>query len=366
LRLIFALAVFGFASGSCAQLALLPDAPLPSATLLAAGGVAPRSEGASSSADPADPFAASLQATPAQAGESTADSGPSSQPPKVGANTPVDANGNPIPLNRQEPQRILGFMPNFRSVSGGAKPPPPGWKYNFIVATHQATDYSSFIFLGITSLTAEGMDAHPALGKGPAGFYAYAWRGFLDKTDGTYLSAWLLPSLLHEDTRYYALGAGHSIPVRTLYVISRQAVARTYGGRQTPNLAGLGGKVLTQVVQLQVASVALTSSLNPAGLGQPITFTATVSAAAPATGTPGGGRFRWCVFQPACATSTRLCCWMAVVSRIFSMVPAATASTSTVLPGWKSSSSSHCSGCSEIGYGLTGRFGGFGSRLAAS
>jgi hypothetical protein len=248
LRLIFALAVFGFASGSCAQLALLPDAPLPSATLLAAGGVAPRSEGASSSADPADPFAASLQATPAQAGESTADSGPSSQPPKVGANTPVDANGNPIPLNRQEPQRILGFMPNFRSVSGGAKPPPPGWKYNFIVATHQATDYSSFIFLGITSLTAEGMDAHPALGKGPAGFYAYAWRGFLDKTDGTYLSAWLLPSLLHEDTRYYALGAGHSIPVRTLYVISRQAVARTYGGRQTPNLAGLGGKVLTQVV----------------------------------------------------------------------------------------------------------------------
>jgi hypothetical protein len=33
-----------------------------------------------------------------------------------------------------------------------------------------------------------------------------------------------------------------------LYVISRQAVARTYGGRQTPNIAGLGGKVLTQVI----------------------------------------------------------------------------------------------------------------------
>ena len=70
----------------------------------------------------------------------------------------------------------------------------------------------------------------------------------MDKTDGTYLSAWLLPSLLHEDTRYYALGAGHSIPMRALYVISREAVARTYGGRQTPNIAGLGGKVLTQVI----------------------------------------------------------------------------------------------------------------------
>jgi hypothetical protein len=139
-------------------------------------------------------------------------------------------------------------MPNFRSVSAGSTPHPPGWKYNFTVATHQAFDYSSFLFLGLTSLTAEGLNEHPDLGKGIGGFYAYTWRGFLDKTDGTYLSAWLLPSLLHEDTRFYPLGHGHSIVMRELYVISRQAVARTYGGAQTPNIAGLGGKVLTQVI----------------------------------------------------------------------------------------------------------------------
>jgi hypothetical protein len=53
--------------------------------------------------------------------------------------------------------------------------------------------------------------------------------------------------LLHEDTRYYAMGSGN-IAKRILYVISRQGVTRTYGGRQTPNIAGLGGKVLTQVI----------------------------------------------------------------------------------------------------------------------
>ena len=168
--------------------------------------------------------------------------------PAPDPNVPVDANGDPIPLERRQPQRILGFMPNFRSVSGGAKPHPPGWKYNFTVATRQATDYSSFIFLGLTSLSAEGINEHPVLGKGVDGFWNYTWRGFLDKTDGTYLSAWLLPSLIHEDTRFYALGAGHNLFVRELYVISRQGVARTYGGHQTPNFAGLGGKVLTQVV----------------------------------------------------------------------------------------------------------------------
>ena len=57
-------------------------------------------------------------------------------------------------------------------------------------------------------------------------------------------------SLLHEDTRYYGLGHG-TVLHRALYVISRQAVARTYGGNDTPNIAGLGGKVLTQVVSRQ-------------------------------------------------------------------------------------------------------------------
>jgi hypothetical protein len=248
LRLIVALICLGLATASRAQPVQLPDAPQPSASLLAASASAPDSGEYSSSAGLTEPSGLTFTLDLAQTGQSAQDANHGDARPKPSSNVPLDANGNPIPLDRRQPKRILGFMPNFRSVSGGSVPHPPGWKYNFTVATHQATDYSSFIFLGLTSLTAEGMNMHPVLGKGIGGFYAYTWRGFLDKTDGTYLSAWLLPSLLHEDTRYYALGKGHSIVIRSLYVISRQAVARTYGGRQTPNIAGLGGKVLTQVV----------------------------------------------------------------------------------------------------------------------
>ena len=171
----------------------------------------------------------------------------------------VDKNGNPIPLNHQQPHRILGFMPNFRSVSGGAVAHAPGWKYNFKIATRQSFDYSSFIFLGITSLSAEGINSHPVLGKGIGGLYAYTWRGLLDKTDGTYIGAWFLPSLLHEDTRYYAMGNERSVPIRVLYVMSRQVVTRTYGEHQTPNIAGLGGKVLTQLVSRQYYPAGATS-----------------------------------------------------------------------------------------------------------
>jgi hypothetical protein len=204
----------------------------------------------SSSVDPATPHPE--DPPPAQAAKH-------SDLPKPGPGVEVDADGNPIPLDRLQPKRILGFMPNFRSVSGGAKPHPPGWGYNFRIATRQSFDYSSFLFLGITSLSAEGIDSHPVLGKGADGFYAYLWRGLLDKTDGTYLSAWLLPSLLHEDTRYYAMGKGHRVVTRELYIISRQGVTRTYGGRQTPNIAGLGGKVLTQLVSRQYYPTGATS-----------------------------------------------------------------------------------------------------------
>jgi hypothetical protein len=246
LRLLIALFLMGLATGGGAQSGHLVVSPQPADGVAAGAAASGRLFSAGINA-PASEFV--LFAAPQQTGQTSQSGQDAGQAGALPSSpVPVDASGNPIPIERRQPQRILGFMPNFRSVSGGAKPHPPGWKYNFSVATRQAFDYSSFIFLGLTSLTAEALNEHPSLGKGIGGFYAYTWRGFLDKTDGTYLSAWLLPSLLHEDTRFYALGAGHNIAVRALYVISRQAVSRTYGGRQTPNIAGLGGKVLTQVV----------------------------------------------------------------------------------------------------------------------
>lgn len=255
-RLRFSLALFFvcLATSSLAQSVSLPDAPEPSPDVLLATSRPPSSAAYSSSLDtnpprfsfnPGQTQTADPQSqTPPATGQSSATGTNATKPSDV----PRDANGNPIPLSRQQPARILGFIPNFRSVSVGANAPPPGWKNSFIIANHQAFDYSSFYLLSITSITAEGFNEHPSLGKGIPGFYAYTWRGFIDKTDGTYLSAWFLPSLLHEDTRYYPLGNGHSIAHRILYVIDRQAIALNYSGTPTPNIANLGGKALTQII----------------------------------------------------------------------------------------------------------------------
>jgi hypothetical protein len=222
----------------------LPEAP--SQLLLATS----KSSGGPAASSTSDPFEYSFYPSghaQQESAQGTRKGTQKSDGPAPASQVELDSDGKPIPLERQQPTRILGIMPNFRTVSSGAVPPPPSFKTNFKGATRQAFDYSSFFFLALTSVSAEGIDSHPELGKGVPGFYAYAWRGFLDKTDNTYLSAFLLPSILHEDTRYYALGKGPVIK-RIGYVISRQAVTRTYGGSQTPNIAGLGGQVLTQVI----------------------------------------------------------------------------------------------------------------------
>lgn len=78
-----------------------------------------------------------------------------------------DAEGEPVPPSKQQPKRILGLMPNYRAVSAGAIPPPPTPEQAFKIATLNSFDYSSFVFVGITSAFAEWSDARPAIASQP-------------------------------------------------------------------------------------------------------------------------------------------------------------------------------------------------------
>jgi len=145
----------------------------------------------------------------------------------------------------QQPKRILGLMPNYRAVSAGATPPPPTPRQAFKIATQNSFDYSSFVFVGLTSMIAEGEDDHKQLGKGVPGFGRYYWRGFVDKTDGNYWVIFALPTVMHEDERYYARGAG-SIWKRALYSTTRVAITPDYHGHNTINGAELLGRGIAQ------------------------------------------------------------------------------------------------------------------------
>ncbi len=157
----------------------------------------------------------------------------------------VQPENKTVPLSKQQPKRILGIMPNYRAVSAGAIPPPPTPKEAFKIATDNSFDYSSYVFVGLTSMIAEGQDSHPQLGKGIGGFWAYSWRGFVDKTDGNYWVIFALPTVFHEDERYYALGQG-SILHRAVYSSTRIFITPDYNGHNTINASELLGRGIAQ------------------------------------------------------------------------------------------------------------------------
>ncbi len=149
----------------------------------------------------------------------------------------------------KQPKRILGVMPNFRAVSAGAHPPPPTPKQAFKIATQNSFDYSSFIFVGITSALAEGTDAHAQLGKGIDGFGRYYWRGLLDKTDGNYWVIFALPTVFHQDERYYAMGEGAFFK-RAVYSSTRVFITPDYHGHNSVNISELLGRAIAQGISI--------------------------------------------------------------------------------------------------------------------
>ncbi|HVR22968.1 MAG TPA: hypothetical protein VMU26_06570 [Candidatus Polarisedimenticolia bacterium] len=177
--------------------------------------------------------------TPASSSPQTEPSGNSPKRPdaKSTDQSTAPANQGAVP-GQQQPKRILGVMPNFRAVSAGALPPPPTPKQAFKIATENSFDYSSFVFVGVTSALAEWTDAHTQLGQGLPGFGRYYWRGFVDKTDGNYLVIFALPSVFHQDERYYAIGKG-SVLKRGFYAASRVAITPNYHGENTFNISEL-------------------------------------------------------------------------------------------------------------------------------
>lgn len=164
--------------------------------------------------------------------------------------TPAGVSIQAVPVSKQQPKRILGLMPNYRAVSAGAIPPPPTPKEAFKIATQNSFDYSSFAFVGITSGLAFWTEAHPDLGEnGIPALWGYCWRGFVDKASGNYMVIFALPTALHEDERYYAMGEGNFYK-RGVYAATRILITPDYHGHNTFNAAEVVGRAISQGVSM--------------------------------------------------------------------------------------------------------------------
>jgi hypothetical protein len=86
-------------------------------------------------------------------------------------------------------------------------------------------------------------DSEPGYGLGWKGYAKRYGASFADGTIENYMVGAVMPSILHEDPRYYQMGSGR-VARRIGYAGSRMFVTRTDSGHTTVNLSEIVGSGL--------------------------------------------------------------------------------------------------------------------------
>jgi hypothetical protein len=137
-------------------------------------------------------------------------------------------------------RRILGIIPNFRAISTDEKLPAQSVKDKFVTATQDSFDYSSVFIPALLAGYSLETNATPEFGSGAVGYGRYFWHAAVDQTSENYMVEFVVPSVTHEDTRYYTLGRGGFLK-RTGYALSRAVVTRSDAGKDVFNASEVIG-----------------------------------------------------------------------------------------------------------------------------
>ena len=142
----------------------------------------------------------------------------------------------------KQTNRILWVVPNFAAVSANTQLPPLSVKGKFWLATEDTFDYSSFVWTGVLAGQEFGSKAYPEFRQGMAGYGRYYYHLFIDGVSGSYFTEAIVPSITHEDPRYYTRGHGGFFR-RTGYALSRVVLTKTDSGGTSFNWSEVVGNL---------------------------------------------------------------------------------------------------------------------------
>jgi hypothetical protein len=141
------------------------------------------------------------------------------------------------------PKRIFWIIPNFMTTNDQPENQGPLTpKQKFTIAWHQFFDMSAHFGNIVQAGISQAANGLPHYGQGWGAFgerYA-AQEG--DQFTGSMLIYGVLPTVLHQDPRYFRKGRG-SAWSRIYYAASRVVVARTDAGKPTFNASGMFGQL---------------------------------------------------------------------------------------------------------------------------
>ena len=156
-------------------------------------------------------------------------------------------------MHFEEKQRVLGIFPNFyASYIWNAAPLSTGQKFRLALRT--SIDPVSIAIPAVIAGTEQSEDTFNGYGQGTRGFAKRFGASYTDSLTSTFFGGAILPSLLHQDPRYFYKGTG-TILSRAFYAISTVVICKGDNGRWEPNYSNVFGNL---------ASASLSNAYYPA------------------------------------------------------------------------------------------------------
>jgi hypothetical protein len=140
--------------------------------------------------------------------------------------------------------RLFYALPNFLSLENGATVRPLTSKQKFEVVARGSFDKVEFAWYGLISGISQADNSEPGFGQGWAGFGKRYGATFADGTIENFMTEAILPSLFHQDPRFFESGKG-GFGRRSGYAVSRIFVTRTDSGHQQFNFSEILGSALS-------------------------------------------------------------------------------------------------------------------------
>jgi hypothetical protein len=144
-------------------------------------------------------------------------------------------------ISAEVKQRIIGVLPNFY-VSYLPNAAPLTRKQKFKLALKVSVDPVTFLTTGVTASIEQAQNDFSGYGEGFGGYAKRYGATYGDRLTSTFFGAALLPSLLHQDPRYFYRGKGKIIN-RALYAISTVVICKGDNGHWQPNYSNVFGNL---------------------------------------------------------------------------------------------------------------------------
>lgn len=139
--------------------------------------------------------------------------------------------------------RLFWTLPNFLTVENASRIPPLTAGQKFKVVARSTFDPVEFAFIGFVAGIGQATNSEPGYGQGAEGYGKRYGASLADNTIENFLVGAALPSLLHQDPRYFQLGKG-SFLHRAGYAIKRIIVTRTDSGKSQFNYSEIFGAAI--------------------------------------------------------------------------------------------------------------------------